>query len=101
MANVNDPYSQDVVTPAQRGRQIIGGRDGNAFDAWEQVPEVQNAHDQQAAPTHLWSGPLDNNTTNRLAPAPVSDRGEPADVSREADLSNVVIYPASGPLIGK
>lgn len=101
MGNANDPYSQNVVTPEQRGRQIIGGRNGNAFDAWDEVPEVQNAHDQQDAPTHLWSAPLDNNATNRLEPAPVADRADAADVSREADLSNVVIYPASGPLIGK
>lgn len=96
MANVNDPYSQNVVTPEQRGRQIIGGRDGNAFDAWEDVPDVQNAHDQQAAPDNLWTAPLDNNATH-LAPAPVADRDDVPAVSREADLSSAIIYPAQGP----
>ncbi len=94
-ANVNDPYSENVVTEAQRGRQLIGGANGNAFDAWTAVPDVANAHDQQAAPTHLFEAALDNDATH-LAPAPVADHDTPANVSRDSNTTTVIIYPAGG-----
>ena len=94
----NSGYSQDVVTPAQRGRQIIGGRDGNAFDAWETVEQVQNAHDQQAAPTHVYDAPLVDNATH-LTPAPVSDHDGDSGVERIEDLTDAVIYPPMGPIV--
>lgn len=92
-ANANDPYSQNTVTPAQRGTQIIGGANGNCFDAWDSVPQVQNAHDQQAAPDSLYAAPLNNDLTNQPSMVPVVDRQADADVERDANTVTTVIYP--------
>lgn len=90
MANVNDPYSQSAVTPAQRGRQVLGPNDGNAFDAFSAVEAVENAHDQQGAPDSLLSGPLVNNGTP-LTPAPIVDRGAEYVAPRET-VGDHILY---------
>lgn len=74
MANVNSPYSQDTVTPSQRGEQVLSAPDGSYVDGFSEVPSEENAHDLQNAPTNLYEAPLDNDSTNRPSAAEVADR---------------------------
>lgn len=90
MANVNDPYSQNTITPAQRGKQILGPNDGNAFDVFAPPETVECAHDQQAAPDSLYSAPLDNDATNRLSAPPTVDRQEDYRAPRETKPDNIL-----------
>ena len=97
MANANDRYSQNVVTPAQRGRQIIGGEDGNCFDAWVAVEQVENAHNQQGAPTNLYDAPLDIDSTNRPAVPGATDFQDDYLPERTERIFQTYEFPQGGP----
>lgn len=74
MANVNDRYSSGRVTPEQRNKFDPLTVDGAWATPWSgSVDSVENAHDLQAAPTHLLEGGLDDNAEH-LSAAPVADR---------------------------
>lgn len=94
--NVNSPYSQDTITPSQRGEQLLAGHDGSYIDGWATVESVENAHDQQNAPTSLYAAPLDNNTTNAPAAAPVADRAAPYDATRTTKPAHPWVVDAIG-----
>lgn len=93
MANANDKYSDNTITPAQRGFQDLGRSDGNYAAGWSAVPAVENAHDQQNAPTNLYTAPLDNNITNAPKAAPVADRQGTPDTRRTGPTNLGVLYP--------
>lgn len=65
------------VTPEQRGHFQPQTQDGSWAAPWSPPDTVENAHDQQAAPTHVYEAPLNNNA-HPLSPAPVADRADPA-----------------------
>lgn len=74
----NADYSDSTITPAQRGHFMPMTRDGAWASPWTgSVDAVENAHDQQAADTHAYEAPLDNDATP-LKPAPVADRADDA-----------------------
>lgn len=61
-AKSNADYSDATVTPVQRGKFVPMEENGQwGSSARGGAPEVQNAHDQQAAPDVLYRGKLDNN----------------------------------------
>lgn len=75
-------YGSGRVTPVQRGHFDPMTRDG----AWAAPyadpgpPEsVENAHDQQNAPTHLLDGAVNSNRTSGVGSVPVADRAAPSD----------------------
>jgi hypothetical protein len=96
-SGVNARYSQNVVTEAQRGHQIIGGEDNSAFDAWEKVEQVQNAHVQQGAPTRLYEAPLDIDSVNRPSTAPVADYQDDYTPDVEDRTFSTYGFPQGGP----
>lgn len=87
-------YGSGKVTPEQRGKFAPNTTDGawasafGANDDWGGVESdkgpsgykgtaqetVENAHDQQDAPTYGLTGAVNSNATNRLAPPPTVDR---------------------------
>ena len=89
----NKGYSSGVVSPPQRPDGKVGGRDGNTFDAWDpNLEQIQNAHDQQAAPTHAFEAAVVSNRVP-IPPAPVADRDGVSDQTITADLGQLLIYP--------
>jgi hypothetical protein len=83
MANVNDKWSQDAVTPAQRARFNPQSANSAWAASWEgaNIEEVQCAHDLQGAPQHLFEAPLDNDASP-LAPVEVVDRAAAEERAR-------------------
>lgn len=73
-------YGSGKVTPVQRGKFDPMTTDGNYAAPWAAgIESVENAHDQQNAPTHALDGAVNSNATNRLTPAPVTDRAAVSD----------------------
>lgn len=76
LANINARYSSGKVTSEQRGEFVLSSPDGSYVDGYTPVETVENAHDQQAAPTNLYTAPLDNNITTGVGTAPTADRAD-------------------------
>lgn len=52
---------------------LIAGNDGNCVDSFEWQENVENAHDQQGAPTNLLGGAVSRNAYGTPSAAPVAD----------------------------
>lgn len=93
----NAGYSSGQITTVQRGARKIDGADGNAFDAWENVEKVPNAHDRDMKDQYAYKGTLDMRRKNPVPAAPDGDRvqGLPNSlgVPEKDDMEQVLIYP--------
>lgn len=93
----NAGYSSGTVTAKQRGAFDVCGADGNAFDAWEHVEQVPNAHDRDGKPARAYTGTLDMRRENAVPAAPdgpgVQNHPNDLGVPVSEDMDQVLIYP--------